>query len=313
MSDKKTPAKPADKSSPKPRRPPAGHLERTHIETIKDPSTVMQGLKEVLAELDVYFNTDGKYKIKCKYYPLHKGFPSGTCIEFRLELFEKAPGIVVLEVQRRWGERVAFYKVYHALWDAAAKRKLVVAHPPSRIDMRPPVLDKEEPLTEEQICTKLKYILIMAGSYYIKTSLQAVEILCCLTSDAKIAAWLVKNGYIKLANSAYGSVSWPAVTWIANMAQSIATSTDEKELCEKLCEKIATTETLTNMAQMLESKCEQVVREASRALENLSAVLGPKKILSAAKISDAMAQRMANSSDWKIKASWEKIMGKKPQ
>ena len=62
------------------------------------------------------------------------------------------------------------------------------------------------------------------------------------------------------------------------------------------------------MALRLGSNCKEVVREASRALKNLSVVLGPQKILSAAKISDATAQRMENSKDRRTKAAWREIL-----
>ena len=282
---------------PVPPPPPAGHLERTHVQTTAKPSKVMKDLKEILEDLNVdYEPTDMPFQYACVYYP------GAERVGFMCTLFEKTPGNVVLEVQRRGGDVMKFYRKYQDLIDAAAEKKLVVARDPTKFHVRKAVtLDDEWMPTEEEIRDALEPLICMAGSGYLDVSSRAVESLCEISKDAKAASWLVKNGHVadakKLAGSEWEVLHRPAVSWIANMARN-------KELCESL----ATAETLKIMALRLGSNCKEVVREASRALKNLSVVLGPKKILSAAKISDATAQRMENSKDRRTKAAWREIL-----
>ena len=139
--------------------------------------------------MDVYVHT-----LMCKFYPLHNGFR--TCMSF--ELFEKAPGIFVLEV-RRSGGYIFFFMQSESLW---------------LFDMRPPLFE-EEPLTEE-----IKIIL----SYYIPRCKQWKY--CVIDNHRGLARqeWLHQDR------------EYRRIIYIANMALSIATSTDENFMREALRE-----------------------------------------------------------------------------
>lgn len=295
---KKQKVPPRQKKGLVPPPPPAGHLERTHVQTTAKPSDVMKNLPEILEYLNVdYEPTDKPFQYACVFYP------GAERVGFMCTLFEKTPGNVVLEVQRRGGNVMKFYRKYQDLIDAAAEKKLVVARDPTKFHVRKAVtLDDEWNRTEKEWGEALKPLIIRAGSWCRDVSSRAVESLCEISKDAKAASWLVKNGHVadakKLAGSEWEVLHRPAVSWIANMARN-------KELCESL----ATPETLTIMTRHLGSDCKQVVREASRALKNLGVVLGPKKILSAAKISDETVQKMIESPDPRTKAAWRELLG----
>ena len=271
-----------------------------------DPSEMMENLEEILEGLNVDFKPTGEFELNCLYYP------NAAEESFRVSFYMTPRGIV-LEVWRLYGDLLSFRDVYHRLIDAAVEKKLVVPRDPTKFNVREdPTLSKEwkrmekkwnDARTEEEISNALKPFICMAGSPYIRFSSGAVQTLCLMSkNDHKVVSWLVKNGHVadaqNLAESECKALHLLAVSWIANM-------TENKEFCESL----ATPGVLKILALRLGSACKQVVREASRALKNLGVVLGPKKILSAAKISDETVQKMIESPDPRTKAVWQVLLG----
>lgn len=271
-----------------------------------DPSEMMENLKEILEGLYVdYKPTETPFELNCSHYP------KAARESFRVSFYMTPRGIV-LEVWRLYGDWLTFRDIYNRLIDAAVEKKLVVPRDPTKFSVRKdPTLSKEwkrmekkwnDARTEEEISNALEPLICMAGSRYRDVSSRAVESLCEMSKDAKAASWLVKNGHVadakKLAGSEWEVLHIPAVSWIANMARN-------KELCESL----ATPGVLKIMAHRLGSKCKQVVREASRALKNLSVVLGPKKILSAANIFPPTVRKMMAYPDRRTKAAWRELLG----
>lgn len=270
-----------------------------------DPSEMMKNLKEILEGLYVdYKPTKRPFELYCLHYP------NAAEESFRVSFYMTPRGIV-LEVWRLYGDLLSFRDVYHRLIYAAVEKKLVVPRDPTKFNVRKdPTLSKEwkrmekkwnDARTEEEISNVLDPLICMAGSPYIRFSSGAVQTLCLMSkNDPKVVSWLVKNGHVakaqNLAESECKALHLLAVSWIANM-------TENKEFCESL----ATPGVLKIMVHRLGSDCKQVVREASRALKNLSVVLGSKKILSAVNISPATAQRMENSKDPRTKAAWKEI------
>ena len=158
---KKQKVPPRQKKGLVPPPPPAGHLERTHVQTTAKPSKVMKDLKEILEDLNVdYEPTDKPFQYACVFYP------GAERVGFMCTLFEKTPGNVVLEVQRRGGNVMKFYRKYQDLIDAAAEKKLVVARDPTKFHVRKAVtLDDEWNRTEKEWGEALKPLIIRAGSW----------------------------------------------------------------------------------------------------------------------------------------------------
>ena len=272
-----------------------------------DPFEALKILEKILELLNVdYEPTETPFELNCSHYP------KAARESFRVSFYMTPRGIV-LEVWRLYGDLLSFRDVYHRLIDAAVEKKLVVPRDPTKFNVREdPTLSKEwkrmekkwyAERTEEEISNALNPLICMAGSGYLDVSSRAVQTLCLMSKNyPKVVSWLVKNGHVadaqKFAESECEALHLLAVSLIANM-------TEYKEFCESL----ATPGVLKILALRLGSACKQVVREASRALKNLGVVLGPKKILSAAKISDETVQKMIESPDPRTKAVWQVLLG----
>lgn len=259
-------AAPSRPSSAAPPSPPGGWLEPNyHFVSASEPLDLFQAVQSFLEEKSIDFTVKpAKYKCKCVTYR------EGGRLPFFVRIFSTAvPKQYAVEFQRRSGDIIHFSEIYReAKYLLNQAGHVVNEGPPSPTfqSFRVPELDVE--VTKEETEETVNCLLSMAGSNYDDVKSQAVQALSQMTLSTDSQEIMIQGSAFDLMvdslSSSHEDIHRCAATAIANLVEG------RPEAAKTLQEKNAV---VTFLALSTQSDCTEVVRESTRALANMGALL----------------------------------------
>mmetsp|Transcript_23731 Transcript_23731/g.33178 ORF Transcript_23731/g.33178 Transcript_23731/m.33178 type:complete len:429 (-) Transcript_23731:208-1494(-) len=275
----------AKKREPDP--PPGDHLEKsTTFYTNVKPAIIMQKLRVILNGMKIDFTekTD-KFKFKCETYP------NGFRLPFNIQIFSHSSEYAV-EMQRRSGDCICFSRIHNRFLRKCAESGLCDLDicPPQLSSHSAPPMESDDcviELEESELEGSLKPLMEMADSECMDVKLNAICAISELSKGKAVVDWIAKriDDHIKLFEKLLcvevQDIYRATVTSVANLATN-------KDICTKFDESSC----VKSLIRLLRCDNAQVIRESSRALKNIGAILksnmsvSPKDVYGLVKSSD---------------------------
>mmetsp|Transcript_24809 Transcript_24809/g.27471 ORF Transcript_24809/g.27471 Transcript_24809/m.27471 type:complete len:454 (+) Transcript_24809:139-1500(+) len=256
-------------SSAAPPTAPGGWLEPNyHFVSNSRPVALFQALQAYLEGKSIDFTVKpAKFKCKCVTYP------DGSRLPFFVRIFSTAvPEQYAVEFQRRSGDIIRFSEIYRDAKCVLSQDGHVVCEgPPSPVFVpfeAPPLdLDEETMVTAEDTEETLNCLVSMAGSSFADVKSQAVQALSQLTLSKDTQGIMIQGSAFELMvdslSSNHEDIHRCAATGLANLVEGRA------DAAKSLQSKNAVPAFLA----LSRSDCTEVVRESTRALANMGAML----------------------------------------